>query len=104
MQKREGPDAHNGIHSTQKPIECMRRPIVNNSQVGDAIYDPFLGSGTTIIAAEMEGRHCYGLEIEPDYVDVIIRRWQDFTSEAATLDGDGRTFEEIAAERLAAAA
>ena len=91
-------------HSTQKPVECMRRPIVNNSKPGDAVYDPFVGSGTTIIAAQMEGRIAYALDIEPGYVDVSIRRWQKFTSERATLDGDGRTFEEIAAERLAAAA
>ena len=86
-------------HSTQKPVECMRRPIVNNSSPGQAVYDPFLGSSTTVIASEMEGRICLGLEIEPRYVDVGVLRWQDFTGESATLDGDGRTFNEIAAER-----
>ncbi len=86
-------------HSTQKPVECMRRPIVNNSSPGQAVYDPFLGSGTTIIAAEMEGRHCLGLEIEPGYVDVIVKRWQEFVGKDATLDGDGRTFDEVAAAR-----
>ena len=89
-------------HSTQKPVECMRRPIVNNSSPGQAVYDPFLGSGTTTIAAEMEGRHCLGLEIEPKYCDVIIQRWQDFVGSDATLDGDGRTFNQIAADRPAA--
>jgi DNA modification methylase len=86
-------------HGTQKPVECMRRPIVNNSSPGQAVYDPFLGSGTTIIAAETEGRSCLGLEIDPAYCDVIVKRWQEFTGKAATLEGDGRTFAEVAAER-----
>ena len=86
-------------HGTQKPIDCMRRPIVNNSSPGQAVYDPFLGSGTTAIAAEMEGRHCLGLEIEPAYVDVVVKRWQEFTGKDATLEGDGRTFNEVADER-----
>lgn len=91
-------------HSTQKPVECMRRPIVNNSAPGQPVYDPFLGSGTTMIAAEMEGRQCLGLEIAPEYVDVIVRRWQDFTGEQATLlsheeNLDGKTFAEIEEER-----
>ena len=79
-------------HSTQKPVECMRRPIVNNSSVGQAIYEPFCGSGTTIIAAEMEGRHCYAIEIAPEYVDVIVKRWQDYTGEKAVNEQDKRTF------------
>jgi len=91
-------------HSTQKPIECMRRPIVNNSAPGQPVYDPFLGSGTTMIAAEMEGRQCLGLEIAPEYCDVIVRRWQDFTGEKATLESDGRTFDEIAQDRQGKAA
>jgi site-specific DNA-methyltransferase (adenine-specific) len=90
-------------HGTQKPVECMRRPIVNNSSPGQVVYDPFLGSGTTLIAAETEGRACYGSELWPAYVDVIVRRWQEFTGLEATLDGDGRTFAAIAAERTAAA-
>ena len=90
-------------HGTQKPVECMRRPIENNSSTGQAIYDPFLGSGTTVIAAEMTGRSCIGLEISPGYVDVIVKRWQDFAGAQATLDGDGRTFDDIAATRRLAA-
>lgn len=70
-------------HSTQKPVECMRRPILNNSKAGQAVYDPFLGSGTTLIACEMEGRHCRGLELNPAYCDVIVKRWEDFTGEKA---------------------
>jgi DNA modification methylase len=87
-------------HSTQKPVECMRRPIVNNSAEGDAIYEPFSGSGTTIIAGEMEARRVYAMELHPPYVDVAVRRWEDFTGKAAVLDGDGRSFSEISEERL----
>lgn len=65
-----------GGHSTQKPVECMARPIRNHE--GD-VYDPFLGSGTTIIAAEQFGRKCYGMEISPAYVAVALQRWADFT-------------------------
>jgi DNA modification methylase len=85
-------------HSTQKPVECMRRPILNNSRKGDAVYDPFLGSGTTIIAAQTEGRKCYGLEIEPAFVDVIVRRWEKFTGGTAQLE-DGSTLAELTAKR-----
>jgi len=79
-------DANNPVtgHSTQKPVECMRRPIENNSSPGQAVYDPFVGSGTTIIAAEMTGRACYAIEIFPAYVDVAIQRWQNFTGQTAT--------------------
>lgn len=87
------------IHSTQKPIECMRRPILNHTVRGDAVYDPFLGSGTTLIACEMTERICYGLDIDPKYVDVIVQRWQKLTGKEATLEGDGRTFEEVGRER-----
>jgi DNA modification methylase len=82
-------------HSTQKPVECMRRPIMNNSSPGQAVYEPFSGSGTTIIAGEMTGRHVYAIELNPAYVDVAVKRWQDFTGQKGTLEGDGRTFEEI---------
>jgi DNA modification methylase len=70
-------------HGTQKPVECMKRPIENNSSPGQAVYDPFVGSGTTIIAAEMTGRACHAIEINPAYVDVSIERWQNFTGEKA---------------------
>jgi len=79
-------------HSTQKPVECMQRPIENNSSPGQAVYDPFLGSGTTVIAAEQTGRACHGLELSPAYCDVIVKRWQDFTGEQATLEADGTVF------------
>jgi DNA modification methylase len=86
-------------HSTQKPVECMRRPMQNNSDPGQAVYDPFLGSGTTLIAAESIGRVCIGMELEPRYVDVAVRRWQAFTGKSACLDGDARSFDVIAADR-----
>ena len=88
-------------HSTQKPIECMKRPIENNSSPGQAVYEPFSGSGTTIIAGEMTGRHIYAVELNPAYVDVAVQRWQEFTGQKAVLEGDGRTFDEIAAMRKA---
>jgi hypothetical protein len=87
-------------HGTQKPVELMRRPILNHTERGDAIYDPFLGSGTSLIAAELTERVCCGLEIEAKYVDVIVCRWQQLTKRPATLYGDGRNFDEIKTERL----
>jgi DNA modification methylase len=66
------------VHGTQKPVECMRRPIRNNSSPGQAIYEPFMGSGTTLIAAETTGRVCLGIELNPVYVDVAVERWPDF--------------------------
>ena len=86
-------------HPTQKPMELMRRPILNHTLPGEVVYDCFLGSGTTLIAAEQTGRVCYGVELDPKYVDVIVRRWQQYTGKEAVLDGDGRTFDSIAQER-----
>ena len=91
-------------HGTQKPVECMKRPIENNSSPGQAVYEPFSGSGTTIIAGEMTGRVVHAIELNPAYIDVAVKRWQDFTGKAATLEGDGRTFDEIAGGRIAEAA
>lgn len=79
-------------HSTQKPVECMRRPIENNSKPGEAIYGPFCGSGTTIIAAETTARVCHAIEINPLYVDMAIIRWQDFTGEQVINEHTGATF------------
>jgi DNA modification methylase len=87
---------HSWGHGTQKPVECMRRPIINNSRPGQVIYDPFLGSGTTLIAAEMTGRVCYGLELNPLYIDVIVQRWQLFTGRAARHQASGQSFDERA--------
>ena len=87
------------IHGTQKPVECMRRPILNNSSAGQAVYDPFLGSGTTVIAAEMSGRACHAIELNPVYVDVAVRRWEAFTGKTALLEANDKAFAEVAAER-----
>jgi DNA modification methylase len=87
-------------HGTQKPVECMRRPIVNNSAKGDLIYEPFAGSGTTLIAAESVGRACLAIEIDPRYCDVVIERWQRHAGRAATFADDGRTFDALKDERL----
>ncbi len=71
----------------------------NNSSPGKAVYEPFCGSGTTIIAAEMSGRACHAIELSPAYVDVAITRWRNFTGKAATLEATGRTFADLLAER-----
>ncbi|MGD9507000.1 MAG: site-specific DNA-methyltransferase [Geminicoccaceae bacterium] len=89
-------------HGTQKPVECMKRPIENNSSPGQAVYEPFSGSGTTIIAAQITGRSCHAIELNPAYVDVAIRRWQEFTGGQATLV-DGTTFDHVRTARLAEA-
>ena len=70
-------------HGTQKPVECMRRPIENNSSPGQAVYEPFSGSGTTIIAAEQAGRACYAIELSPSYAQLAIDRWEAFTGRKA---------------------
>jgi DNA modification methylase len=88
-------------HGTQKPVECMKRPIENNSEAGDAVYEPFSGSGTTIIAAEMTARSCLALELSPTYVDVAVLRWQTFTGQVARLE-TGETFAEIKEKRAEA--
>ena len=87
------------VHGTQKAVECLRRPILNNSAPGDAIYEPFSGSGTTIIAAEITGRRCSAMEIDPAYCDVAAQRWQELTGRQAVLDGEDRVFNDIAAAR-----
>jgi len=92
------------VHGTQKPVECMRRPMLNNSSPGQAVYEPFSGSGSSIIAAETCGRHCHAVELDAAYVDVAVERWQAFTGQTATLEGDGRTFAELTPERINARA
>jgi DNA modification methylase len=72
-------------HGTQKPIEAMRRPILNHTVPGDRVYDPFLGSGTTLMAAEDLGRVCHAIEIDPTYVDTTVRRWEAATGRVAIL-------------------
>jgi DNA modification methylase len=91
-------------HPTQKPVELMRRPILNHTRPGELVYDPFLGSGTTLAAAERIRRVCYGMELDPKYADVAIQRWQALSGKQATLEGDGRSFEAIAQDRVRRAA
>ncbi|MDP5306248.1 site-specific DNA-methyltransferase [Paracoccus spongiarum] len=86
------------VHGTQKPVDCMRRPILNNSSPGQAIYEPFCGSGTSVIAAQTTGRSCLAMELDPAYVDVALIRWQAFTGLQAVL-GDGRDFASVACDR-----
>ena len=86
-------------HGTQKPIECMLRPILNNTDEGDWVYDPFCGSGTTLIAAEKSKRKCLCVELSPQYCDAIIRRWQSETGEDAALEGKGVTFNDLLEQR-----
>ena len=81
-------------HGTQKPVECMKRPMLNNSSAGYLVYDPFVGSGTTIIAAESTGRLCRAVELYPPYVDVAVTRWQNFTGQKAVLEKTGAAFPE----------
>jgi hypothetical protein len=83
------------VHGTQKPVECMRRPILNNSNPGQAVYEPFMGSGTTLIAAESTGRVCLGIELNPAYVDVAVERWQKFTGQEAVLETSGERFNNL---------
>jgi DNA modification methylase len=77
----------------------MRRPILNHTKRGELVYDPFLGSGTTLAAAELTERLCLGIELDPKYVDVVVQCWQQLTGKRATLESDERTFEAIAQER-----
>jgi DNA modification methylase len=90
-------------HSTQKPVECMRKPMENNSSPGQAVYEPFAGSFTTGIAAETTGRACHALEIDPGYVDVGVTRWMNFTGQEAMLAETGETFAAVKERRQASA-
>jgi DNA modification methylase len=99
-----GSDEEKFDHPTQKPVELMRRPIINHTKRGELVYEPFLGSGTTLAAAEVTERVCYGLELDPKYVDVVVQRWQQLSGKQAVLEGDGRSFEAVAGERLKVAA
>lgn len=86
------------LHPTVKPVAMVADAIMDCSARGDIVLDPFLGSGTTLIAAERIGRRCYGMEIDPLYVDVIVRRWQVFTGDMAIHTATGKSFDDIAAE------
>jgi len=90
----------NDLHPTMKPVALVEQAITNSSPVLGIVLDPFAGSGSTLIACQRTGRKAHLVELDPKYTDVIVRRWQDFTGRQAVLDQDGRTFDEIATERL----
>lgn len=94
----------NDLHPTMKPIELVERAVRNSSKSRDTVLDPFGGSGSTLIACERTGRQARLIELEAKYCDVIIRRFQEYAGKTATLEGDGRTFADVAAERLGVAA
>jgi DNA modification methylase len=95
----ENKPAANRLHPTMKPVELVARALVNSSKSGDVVVDLFGGSGTTLIACERRGRTSRLMELDSRYADVIVRRWQEYTGKKATLEADGRTFEQIAIER-----
>ena len=90
------------LHPTVKPIALVADAMRDCSRRGDIVLDPFMGSGTTILAAERVGRRAYGLELDPLYVDAAVRRWQTFTKRDAILKGSSQTFDDVAAARASA--
>lgn len=103
VSKKDGDFDPASDHSTQKPVECMRRPILNHTRVGASVYEPFSGSGSTIIAAETTARVCLAVELSPVYVEQAVRRWERFTGQTARLD-TGETLADLALSREAVAA
>jgi DNA modification methylase len=87
------------LHSTIKPVELVADAILDCTARGDIVLDPFLGSGTTVIAAERTGRVCYGIEPSPLLVDTIVRRWQALTGQSAVEESTEKTFSEIEEEK-----
>jgi len=100
----ENKPAANRLHPTMKPVELVERALVNSSQAGDLILDLFGGAGSTLIGCQRRGRKARLMEIDPQYADVIVRRYQEYTKKCARLEGDGRTFAEVAEARLGAVA
>ena len=92
----------NDLHPTMKPVELIERAVVNSSKTRDIVLDPFGGSGTTVIACEKTGRRARVIELDPKYVDVIVRRWQDWTGKLATRESDGVGFDDLAADVVGA--
>lgn len=86
-------------HPTMKPVELIAKMLRNSTREGDLVLDLFGGSGSTLICCEMLGRQARLMELDPRFVDVIVKRWQDFTGQAGVLEGDGRTFAEVQAWR-----
>jgi DNA modification methylase len=97
--KARGPEVkHPAVFPVALPTEIMRA----YSEPGNVVFEPFCGAGSSIIACEQHGRRCFGMEIEPLYVDIAVRRWEAFTGLSATLESDGRTFADVATFRLSA--
>jgi DNA modification methylase len=96
--------ARNDLHPTMKPVALVERAIRNSSKARDIVLDPFSGSGSTLIACEKAGRQARLIELDPKYCDVIVQRWQEFSGGSASLDGDGRSYEDLAAEHEGVAA
>lgn len=96
--------SRNAEHPTMKPVELFEYQMLNNTKGSDLVLDSFAGSGTTAIACEKHGRHARLMELDPKYCDVIIKRWQDFTGQQATLEATGQTFTDLEAERCKPAA
>lgn len=94
--------SRNGEHPTMKPVELFEYQMLNNSKGSDLVLDSFAGSGTTAIACEKHGRNARLMELDPKYCDVIVKRWQDFTGQEATLEGSGETFNALSEKRIAA--
>jgi len=91
--------SRNGEHPTMKPVELFEYQMLNNTKGSDLVLDSFAGSGTTVIACEKHGRMARLMELDPKYCDVIIKRWQDFTGEQATLEATGQTYDQLKESR-----
>ena len=89
----------NDLHPTMKPVELVERAIRNSSRPGDVVLDPFGGSGTTLIAAEKSGRQARLIELDPKYVDVIVRRWQEYAGAQAVREADGVKFDDLVGQQ-----
>jgi site-specific DNA-methyltransferase (adenine-specific) len=96
--------SRNAEHPTMKPVELFEYQMLNNTKGSDLVLDSFAGSGTTAIACEKHGRHARLMELDPKYCDVIVKRWQDFTGQQATLAATGQTYSDLEAERCKPAA
>jgi DNA modification methylase len=89
----------NDLHPTMKPVALIEQALVNSSREQELVLDPFGGSGSTLIACQKTSRRAHLIEIDPLYVDAIVRRWQEFTGREAVLEADARTFAAVAEER-----
>jgi DNA modification methylase len=89
----------NDVHPTMKPVELVERAITNSSRKADLVLDPFAGSGSTLLAAERTGRRACLVEVDPKYVDVIVRRWESYSGQIARLDPGGQSFAEVTGQR-----